>query len=49
MVEEIFRILGAGGDVGILAVAYALHKMDRRLIKLEIVVENSMKGIKTNG
>jgi hypothetical protein len=45
MAEEIFKVLGAGGDVGILAVAFAFYKLDRRIIKLEIVIENLMKGI----
>lgn len=49
MAEEIFKILGAGGDVGILAVAFVLYKLDRRLFKLEVVVENSIEGIKSDG
>ncbi len=48
MMEEIFKVIGAGGDVGILAVAFAFYKLDRRIIKLEIVMENFMKGI-SNG
>ena len=43
MVEEIFKILGAGGDVGVWALAFAVFKLDRRLVKIE--VENLMKGI----
>lgn len=42
MIEEIFKVIGAGGDVGILAIAFAVFKLDRRVVKIE--VENLMKG-----
>lgn len=46
MIEEIFKVIGAGGDVGVWALAFAVFKLDRRLVKIE--VENFMKGI-SNG
>jgi len=35
-VDSFFQILAAGGDVATFAVAFALWKIDRRVLRLEL-------------
>jgi hypothetical protein len=36
---ELFKVIGAGGDLALIAIAHAIWKLDRRVLKLELVAE----------
>jgi len=39
---EVFKLLSAGGDLATIAVMYALWRMDRRLLALELVARKAV-------
>ena len=43
--EEILRIISAGGTPLLVIIGYILWKFDRRLVKIEIVLNNHLKHL----
>ena len=43
MMEELLKLLGAGGDVAIIAVLAMLWRFDRRLVRLETLLNGKKK------
>ena len=41
--EELLKLLGAGGDVAIIAVLAMLWRFDRRLVRLETLLNGKKK------
>ena len=41
---ELLKMLSAGGDLATIAVMYALWRMDRRLLALELVARKAVSG-----
>lgn len=38
--EELFQLIGTGGDVAMMVVAVALYRIDKRVYKLELERNN---------
>lgn len=41
--EQLFQILAAGSDAATVALALVAWRLDRRLLRLEIIVERSLE------
>jgi len=44
--EEILRVVSAGGTPLLLVIGYILWKLDRRVVKIEVVLNNHLKHLR---
>lgn len=42
--EEVFKLLAAGGDLFTIGIVLALYKLDKRMMKLEWSADNEKAG-----
>lgn len=40
---EVFKLLGAGGNIAIISLVFIMWRFDRRLVKIELTIEQILR------